>query len=45
MRCHVCGSENIDYGTRIIGYLKRITAFSQGRQKEHALRHYHKKRA
>ena len=40
--CSDCGSENIDHGTRVIGYLKRVTSFSQGRQKEHALRHYHK---
>lgn len=39
--CSSCGSEDIDHGTRVIGYLKRVTAFSQGRQKEHALRHYH----
>ena len=39
--CDACGSENIDHGTRVIGYLKRVTAFSQGRQKEHALRYYH----
>ncbi len=43
--CASCGSENIDHGTRVIGYLKRVTAFSQGRQKEHALRHYHKEQA
>jgi ribonucleoside-triphosphate reductase len=43
--CSSCGSEDIDHGTRVIGYLKRVTAFSQGRQKEHALRHYHKKSA
>ena len=43
--CASCGSENIDHGTRVIGYLKRVTAFSQGRQKEHALRHYHKEKA
>jgi len=41
-QCASCGSENIDHGTRVIGYLKRVTAFSQARQKEHALRHYHK---
>ena len=40
-QCAECGSENIDHGTRIIGYLKRVSAFSQGRQKEHSLRHYH----
>ncbi len=43
--CSSCGSEDIDHGTRVIGYLKRVTAFSQGRQKEHALRHYHKESA
>ena len=41
-QCPSCGSQDIDHGTRVIGYLKRVTAFSQGRQKEHALRHYHK---
>lgn len=43
--CPACGSGNIDHGTRVIGYLKRVTAFSQGRQKEHSLRHYHRKSA
>ena len=43
--CSACGSDNIDHGTRVIGYLKRVTSFSQGRQKEHALRHYHKESA
>ncbi len=42
VQCPNCGSKDIDHGTRVIGYLKRVTAFSQGRQKEHALRHYHK---
>jgi len=40
--CPKCGSTDIDYGTRIIGYLKRVSAFSTPRQKEAALRHYHK---
>ncbi|TPH15656.1 anaerobic ribonucleoside-triphosphate reductase [Litorilituus lipolyticus] len=44
-QCPECGSDNIDHGTRVIGYLKRVTAFSQGRQKEHGLRHYHRKSA
>ena len=39
--CHQCGSKNIDYGTRVIGYLKRVSAFSQGRRTEHDLRYYH----
>lgn len=43
--CHHCGSNDIDYGTRIIGYLKRVSAFSSQRRKEHALRHYHRKSA
>lgn len=40
-KCVKCNSINIDYGTRIIGYLKRVSAFSSPRQKEHSLRHYH----
>ena len=40
--CKKCGSENVDYGTRIIGYLKRITNFSDARQKEAAKRYYAK---
>jgi len=40
--CPSCGSKNIDYGTRIIGYLKRVSAFSEARQKEHGLRFYEK---
>jgi len=41
-RCACCGSQNIDYGTRVIGYLKRVSAFSQARQQEHDLRFYHR---
>jgi len=44
-QCSACSSSNIDYGTRVIGYLKRVSAFSQGRRKEHALRHYHREAA
>ena len=43
--CSACGSPDIDYGTRVIGYLKRVSAFSEGRRKEHALRHYHREAA
>ncbi|OEK07651.1 anaerobic ribonucleoside-triphosphate reductase [Flavivirga aquatica] len=39
--CSACGSNNIDYATRVIGYLKRVSSFSSGRQSEHQLRHYH----
>ncbi|WP_299002880.1 anaerobic ribonucleoside-triphosphate reductase [uncultured Shewanella sp.] len=38
--CSACGSIDIDYGTRVIGYLKRISGFSQGRRKEHQRRSY-----
>ena len=41
-KCPKCGSTNIDHGTRIIGYLKRVSAFSEARQKEAALRYYNK---
>lgn len=44
-QCAKCGSSNIDYGTRVIGYLKRVSAFSSARQKEHSLRFYHRKAA
>lgn len=39
--CNKCNSKNVDHGTRVIGYLKRVSSFSSGRQKEHQLRHYH----
>ena len=38
--CSKCGSENVDYLTRIIGYLKRISKWSEARQKEGAKRYY-----
>ena len=40
--CPKCQSTNIDYGTRVIGYLKRISAFSEGRRSEHERRFYHR---
>ncbi len=40
--CSKCGSKDVDYGTRVIGYLKRVSSFSLQRQKEHALRFYHR---
>ncbi len=40
--CKHCSSENVEYATRIIGYLKRISDFSEARQKEAGLRFYHK---
>ncbi|MCD8102959.1 MAG: anaerobic ribonucleoside-triphosphate reductase [Alistipes sp.] len=39
-QCPKCASENTDYLTRIIGYMKRVSNFSQARQKEAARRHY-----
>ena len=39
-KCPHCGSENVDYMTRIIGYLKRVSNFSEARQKEAARRYY-----
>lgn len=39
-RCVKCGSTNIDYATRVIGYLKRVSNFSEARQAEHARRGY-----
>jgi len=41
--CQHCGSGDIDYATRVIGYLKRITSFSSNRRTEHSHRHYHEK--
>lgn len=40
-KCSKCSSTDVDYGTRVIGYLKRISSFSSHRQKEHDLRFYH----
>jgi ribonucleoside-triphosphate reductase len=39
--CIKCNSTDVDHGTRIIGYLKRVSAFSQGRRAEQNRRHYH----
>ena len=39
-KCPKCGSENLDYLTRVIGYLKRISSFSEARQIEAATRFY-----
>lgn len=39
-KCPKCGSEDIDWVTRIIGYLKRISRYSEDRQVEAGKRHY-----
>ena len=38
--CPKCHSTDVDYATRIIGYMKRVSSFSQPRQKEAARRFY-----
>ena len=38
--CTKCGSTNVGYATRVIGYLKRIDSFSTARQKEAMKRYY-----
>ena len=38
--CPHCGSHNLDYLTRVIGYLKRISAYSEPRQIEAYARFY-----
>lgn len=39
--CSQCGSKDVDWATRIIGYLKKVTNWSKDRQKEHKKRFYH----
>ena len=39
-KCEKCGSEDLDYATRIIGYLKLVSRFSEARQKEESNRYY-----
>lgn len=38
--CPHCHSTNVDYLTRIIGYLKRVSNFSEPRQQEASRRYY-----
>ena len=42
--CPKCGSHNLDYLTRVIGYLKRISSFSEMRQVEADKRFYTEER-
>ena len=42
-KCPKCGSENLDYATRIIGYLTLISKWSEERKKEAARRYYDNK--
>jgi ribonucleoside-triphosphate reductase len=39
--CPKCHSKNVDYMTRIIGYLKRVSNFSAARQQEASRRFYY----
>lgn len=41
--CKYCDSDNVEYATRVIGYLKPISSFSKARQHEAGLRYYNKK--
>ena len=41
--CPKCGSTNLDYLTRVIGYLKRVSSFSEMRQEEAQHRFYNEK--
>lgn len=41
-KCPKCGSEDLDYATRVIGYLTRVSKWSQERKEEHARRFYYK---
>ena len=38
--CPHCHSKNVDYLTRVIGYLRRVSNFSKPRQQEAARRYY-----
>ncbi|MBQ3735051.1 MAG: anaerobic ribonucleoside-triphosphate reductase [Bacteroidales bacterium] len=40
--CPECHSTNLDYLTRVIGYMKRVSSFSQARQEEAGRRYYGK---
>jgi ribonucleoside-triphosphate reductase (formate) len=39
-KCPECGSDNIDHSTRIIGYRKRVSSFSEARRVEEKARFY-----
>jgi ribonucleoside-triphosphate reductase len=40
--CPECHSKNVDYLTRVIGYMKRVSSFSKARQEEAERRYYGK---
>ena len=39
-KCPNCGSDNLDYATRVIGYLTRVSKWSEDRQAEQEKRFY-----
>ena len=39
--CPKCGSKNLSFASRIIGYLRKIENYSEGRKIEHSKRFYH----
>ena len=39
-QCPGCHSKNVDYLTRVIGYMKRVSSFSEARQEEEHRRYY-----
>lgn len=39
--CPKCKGSDLDYATRIIGYIRRLSNFSSSRQREASKRHYH----
>lgn len=41
-QCPECHSNNVDYLTRVIGYMKRVSSFSKARQEEADRRYYEK---
>ena len=40
VECPICDSKDLDYATRVIGYLKLVSSFSKERQDEEERRHY-----
>ena len=41
-KCPKCGSTDLDYATRVIGYLKLVSRFAEARQEEEGRRYYAK---
>ncbi len=39
--CPYCGSTEVDYATRVIGFCKKLSSYSDARKEEHSRRYYH----